>query len=145
FQLGFDGNCVAHPGGISHIPLKVRWFTFVKNSSCPRHNFQTDGGYAYSNNVSFPDTMWSVGICACSREALMKKRILVVDDDAGIRDLLNACLIGLGYEVILCENGQQCLRQVILRRPDAIVLDVKLPDMNGSNLLDCIRVTKLTK
>lgn len=78
-----------------------------------------------------------------SPEASVKKRIMVVDDDAAIRELIGTCLDKLGYEVILCESGHQCLRQVILKKPDAIVLDIRLPDMDGSNVLDCIRVTKL--
>jgi two-component system response regulator MprA len=58
-------------------------------------------------------------------------RILVVDDDRALRDALRRALSLAGYEVVLAETGQHGLTQVAATAPDAVVLDVGLPDLDG--------------
>jgi two-component system response regulator MprA len=58
-------------------------------------------------------------------------RILVVDDDQAVRDSLRRSLVFNGYEVDLAENGEEALRQVSSRHPDAVVLDVMMPRLDG--------------
>jgi two-component system, OmpR family, response regulator MprA len=58
-------------------------------------------------------------------------RILVVDDDPGVRESLRRSLIFNGYEVELAEDGQRGLSSIALRRPDALVLDVMMPGIDG--------------
>src|SRR5919198_2093553 len=58
-------------------------------------------------------------------------RILVVDDDRSVRDALRRALTLAGYEVLLAENGQQALTQIATGVPDAVVLDIGLPDLDG--------------
>jgi len=58
-------------------------------------------------------------------------RILVVDDDPGVRESLRRSLIFNGYEVELAEDGQRALSSIALRRPDAVVLDVMMPGLDG--------------
>src|SRR4051812_3475356 len=58
-------------------------------------------------------------------------RILVVDDDRSVRDALRRALTLGGYEVQLAEGGQQALTQVANGVPDAVVLDVGMPDIDG--------------
>ena len=58
-------------------------------------------------------------------------RILVVDDDPGVRESLRRSLIFNGYEVELAEDGQRALSSIALRRPDAVVLDVMMPGIDG--------------
>ena len=59
-----------------------------------------------------------------------KPLILVVDDDAGLRNLCRQTLAPL-YRVVEAENGQQALRQFYQHRPDAVILDVSMPVMDG--------------
>jgi two-component system response regulator MprA len=58
-------------------------------------------------------------------------RILVVDDDPGVRESLRRSLIFNGYDVELAEDGQRALSSIALRRPDAVVLDVMMPGLDG--------------
>ncbi len=58
-------------------------------------------------------------------------RILAVDDDRALRDALRRALSLAGYEVDVAENGQHGLSQVASGAPDAVVLDVGMPDIDG--------------
>jgi two-component system response regulator MprA len=68
-------------------------------------------------------------------------RILVVDDDQGVRDSLRRSLVFNGYEVDLAENGEQALRCVAARNPDAVVLDVMMPRLDGIATCRALRAT----
>ncbi len=59
------------------------------------------------------------------------RTILVVDDDASIRSLLEQEFTEAGYTVRLAANGREALEQVRLEKPGLIVLDVMMPEMNG--------------
>lgn len=65
----------------------------------------------------------------------MKKRVLVVEDDADIRQLLVEILDDEGYAVALAEDGVQAIEQVIAARPALLVLDLMLPRMHGDEVL----------
>jgi two-component system, OmpR family, response regulator MprA len=58
-------------------------------------------------------------------------RILVVDDDRAVRDSLRRSLAFNGYQVDLAHDGQQALDAVVAARPDAMVLDVMMPRLDG--------------
>ena len=58
-------------------------------------------------------------------------KLLVVDDEPSIRELLTASLKFAGFDVTSAADGAEALRQAEAMRPDLIVLDVMLPDMDG--------------
>ena len=58
-------------------------------------------------------------------------RLLVVDDDRALREALRRTLTLGGYEVRLAETGAGALADVTATVPDAVVLDVGLPDIDG--------------
>lgn len=58
-------------------------------------------------------------------------RILVVDDDRAVRDSLRRSLAFNGYQVELAGDGQAALDAVVAQRPDAMVLDVMMPRLDG--------------
>lgn len=60
--------------------------------------------------------------------------VLVVDDDAGIRDLLADLVALLGYAVLTAADGYEALETVELARIDVIVTDLDMPEMNGRQL-----------
>jgi two-component system response regulator MprA len=66
-------------------------------------------------------------------------RLLVVDDDRGLRDVLRRALTLTGYEVRLAENGSEALSEVASAVPDAVVLDVGLPDIDGLEVCRLLR------
>src|SRR5204863_9057897 len=72
--------------------------------------------------------------------ALMpKSRILVVDDEAAIRASLKRTLEYEGYEFLGAATGQEGLSLVEREAPDLVLLDVKMPGMDGLEVLDRIR------
>ncbi len=62
-------------------------------------------------------------------------RILVVDDDSQIHRFLGPALKAAGYEAMRAETGHQGLAEIALRAPDAVVLDLGLPDLDGQDVL----------
>lgn len=65
-------------------------------------------------------------------------KILVVDDERPIRRYLNASLSGQ-YKIFEAENGEQALRVAAINRPDVIILDLGLPDMDGTDVTRRLR------
>lgn len=65
--------------------------------------------------------------------------VLIVDDDDLIRDNLGSILERSGFQVITAANGQQALEILAKQRPDILVLDVLMPNMNGRDLLRQLR------
>jgi two-component system, chemotaxis family, chemotaxis protein CheY len=61
----------------------------------------------------------------------MCKRILVVDDDASIRDLIDFALTDAGYEVLAAPHGAAALQLLARMAPDVILLDMRMPVMDG--------------
>jgi DNA-binding NtrC family response regulator len=71
------------------------------------------------------------------------KSILVVEDDAGIRDTLGEILQEETiHQIFLAQDGESCLKMLQTATPDLFLLDYRLPDTNGLELLDCIRRIK---
>jgi CheY-like chemotaxis protein len=66
-------------------------------------------------------------------------RILIVDDEPGIRCLLERLLEEQGHEVLLAENGWSGLELFCRESPDVIVLDLKMPGIAGLTALQQIR------
>lgn len=62
------------------------------------------------------------------------ERILVVEDEIGIQDILNYTILNEGYEVISCGTGKEALNIVETFKPNLIILDLMLPDISGVNL-----------
>ena len=61
-------------------------------------------------------------------------RILVVDDEPAVLEVFSMILRRAGYEVWEASNGQQCLQVTRERRPDLVLLDVRLPDLSGMDI-----------
>jgi two-component system response regulator MprA len=66
-------------------------------------------------------------------------RLLVVDDDRGLRDVLRRALSLAGYEVVLTDSGAGALSEVAGSGPDAVVLDIGLPDIDGLEVCRLLR------
>ena len=66
-------------------------------------------------------------------------KILVIDDEQSIRDLLDRLLRRKGYDVVLAESGRKGLELFRRERPDVLVLDLKMPEMDGPTVLRQIR------
>ena len=67
------------------------------------------------------------------------QRILVVDDDQHIRELLELYLQKEGYEVLLCGDGSEAVKVAVDQKPDMILLDVMLPGKSGLQVCQELR------
>jgi two-component system, OmpR family, KDP operon response regulator KdpE len=66
-------------------------------------------------------------------------RVLVVDDEPAVRRFLNISLASQGYQVNLAGNGQEAVSECAAFRPDLIILDLGLPDLDGVDVLRLLR------
>ena len=71
-----------------------------------------------------------------------RQKILVVDDDQAVRNLLIRILEGAGYDVVLASNGQEALVKVSQSDISLILLDIIMPGLDGFEVLDRIRQYK---
>jgi DNA-binding response OmpR family regulator len=74
------------------------------------------------------------------------KEILVIDDEDDIRKLIQTCLeIVGGWKVLTATSGNEGLLLAQLSQPDAILLDVMMPDMDGLTTFQNLQANQLTK
>ncbi len=69
----------------------------------------------------------------------MNARVLIVDDEPQILRALQTNLRGAGYEVFVAETAEAALAEAAARQPDAIILDLVLPDGNGTEVVRQLR------
>ena len=75
----------------------------------------------------------------------MVPRILIVDDERDFVELVQFRLAGLGCEFIVASDGVQALSQARLCKPDLILLDILLPDLDGLSVCEILRRQPATK
>jgi two-component system KDP operon response regulator KdpE len=66
-------------------------------------------------------------------------RILVIDDEKQIRRMLKAALDGYGYDIAEAASGREGLNQAAIFHPDLIILDLGLPDLDGTEVIQRLR------
>ena len=69
----------------------------------------------------------------------MSSRILVVDDDVALAEMIGIVLHNEGFDVVFCADGSQALAQFQESHPDLVLLDVMLPGMDGFDVCRAIR------
>ena len=75
----------------------------------------------------------------------MGASVLVVDDDRQIRDLLNKFLTSEGYEALLASNGEEATELAEREYPDVILLDVKMPGIDGMGVCKRLKAEPKTQ
>jgi DNA-binding response OmpR family regulator len=75
----------------------------------------------------------------------MVPRILLVDDENDFIELLQYKLAGHGYDLIVANDGVHALSQARLLKPDLILLDILLPDLDGLSVCEILRRQPSTK
>jgi len=74
------------------------------------------------------------------------KRILVIDDEDGIREIIQICLeTAAGWDVLTSASGSEGLSAAQVQLPDAILLDVMMPDMDGPTTFRQLQANAATK
>jgi DNA-binding response OmpR family regulator len=72
-------------------------------------------------------------------QELAAARVLVVDDERKIRDVVGSYLAREGYGVVLAETGERALDMALREHPDLVVLDLKLPGLSGEEVARAVR------
>jgi len=67
------------------------------------------------------------------------KKILLVDDDKDMRDILSSLISSEGYETITAGDGRKALKEISAHSPDLVLLDIRLPEMDGMKVLEEIK------
>lgn len=67
-----------------------------------------------------------------------KKRILIADDDPELLSLLKFYLGKQGYETITAENGRQALEKAQAEKPDLVLMDVMMPELDGYHVAQAL-------
>jgi CheY-like chemotaxis protein len=78
-------------------------------------------------------------VATLKRAAPSGRRLLVVDDDPDVADLVRQLLEGSGYRIEAAADGAAALRALALRRPDAILLDLLMPQMDGFDVIRALQ------
>jgi len=74
-----------------------------------------------------------------------RKRVLLVEDDESVRQLVKITLEMNDYEVVEAKDGLEGLLLLDIHKPDAVVLDLMMPDVGGERMLAQLRATPETK
>jgi len=75
----------------------------------------------------------------------MGKKILIVDDDQSLIELVKAVLENEGYDVETAMRGEECIEKLNGYRPDLLLLDMMMPGMSGREVCEKIRKNPKTK
>jgi len=69
----------------------------------------------------------------------MPKTILIIDDDLGLQTVLSIALKDSGYNVLFASDGEEGLRQIPVVRPDLVISDVMMPQMDGVQVFEKVK------
>ena len=75
----------------------------------------------------------------------MSEKILIVDDETDLLKLLDFSMRGAGFETVLARNGKEALAMARQQKPDLILLDLMLPDIQGIDVCRSLKVDPLTR
>ncbi len=69
----------------------------------------------------------------------MTKKVMVVDDSSFMRNHISKFLTQHGYEIVVAENGEEAVRHYRAKKPDVVLMDITMPQMDGMDALVMIR------
>jgi len=75
----------------------------------------------------------------------MAKKVMVVDDEENLLELLEAVLEQAGFAVVTASDGKECLQKLKTVKPDLILLDMMMPGMSGREVCEKIRADPKTR
>lgn len=75
----------------------------------------------------------------------MNKHILIVDDNELIVEVMSYILINSGYDVTSLPNGEHVIEEVLASQPDLLIMDAKMPGLDGRDICRFLKRNQLTK
>lgn len=93
------------------------------------------------SDILFKPVQTEQVVCALNKIGLNRTtaKVMVIDDDPLALDLMHATLRSIGIQAVGINSGQTALREMDQHRPDAIILDLMMPDFDGFETLDALR------
>lgn len=87
--------------------------------------------------------------CYCSplhKKKMTRKKILIVDDEEHLRELVQLCIEDLaGWDTLVAGSGKECLEILETEKPNAILLDVSMPEMDGLVVCEYLQSNPITR
>ncbi len=77
--------------------------------------------------------------------ACMANKIMIVDDEPDVVDLVKLVLKSEGYEVVTANSGKEALEKMVKEMPDLVLLDIMMPQMDGWEVYNHIKSNTTTK
>ncbi len=81
----------------------------------------------------------------CRKGILMPQKILAIDDENDVLLIIKTALSGQGYDVLTASNGYDGLAMAEDQKPDLILLDLRMPEMDGMEVLEQLRDNEKTQ
>jgi CheY-like chemotaxis protein len=76
---------------------------------------------------------------------IMEYKVLLVEDNTDCRELLAAVLSQLGYQVLQAKDGAEAIQKAVKEKPDLILMDLRMPNMDGIQATSCLRESEITR
>ncbi len=102
-------------------------------------------GSAFHVSMPFEPTVDDVGRGEGQHLDSRRSVVVIIDDDRATLELLTAYLVGTGVQVVRARDGIEGLEEIRRRRPVAVVLDIRLPGIDGWAVLDALRSDETTR
>jgi len=98
----------------------------------------------HSNNQSIPTVQQPDEVSNQTMRGHFNVDILIVDDTPSNVEVLTTVLTDQGYQVRSATNGKKALPEIQVKRPDLILLDIMMPEMNGYQLCEHLKANPVT-
>jgi CheY-like chemotaxis protein len=102
-------------------------------------------GSAFHVAMPFEQTVADASAGAGEHVDGRRSVVVIIDDDRRTLELLTAYLVGTGVQVVRARDGIEGLKEIRRRRPVAVVLDIRLPGIDGWAVLDALRSDETTR
>jgi CheY-like chemotaxis protein len=80
------------------------------------------------------------------KKKMIRKKILIVDDEEHLRELVQLCMEDLaGWDTLVAASGKECLEILETEKPNAILLDVSMPGMDGLLVYEYLQSNPITR
>jgi DNA-binding response OmpR family regulator len=121
--------------------IKVLFMSGYAGDVIERHGVLKEGAEFIQKPFSAEDLAWKVRALMGPPPdpGALSARILVADDEAGVRKLLRTALEDRGYEVVEAEDGKEALKEARAGRLDLVITDLVMPEQDGIETIQALR------
>jgi CheY-like chemotaxis protein len=88
---------------------------------------------------------WALQVYCCKEDLAMSKKILIVEHNALMVEVMTYILINNGYEVFAVSSGSEVFNNIKTNHPDLVIMDYLLPGITGLEICQLIKLNKATE